>query len=241
MLDVMFMPRAKRLGASLANILLPPQCVFCGQSVLGQFVCDGCHHDLPWITNSCERCGTPIATQLPAGTVCGKCQLKPPPFETTLAPLHYDFPIDAAIKALKFGRKLFLAPALASLALEKLLPVADSFDALVPVPLYRWRHATRGFNQAHELAKFLKRCCGLPIRRCVTRARRTAPQSGLNAAARKRNMTRAFVLVDSPACDRILIVDDVMTTGETCRAMASVLREGGVKHVSVLIIAHASL
>lgn len=241
MLEFMFMPCTKWITASLANIVLPPQCVFCGQPVNDQFVCDDCHHDLPWIANSCERCGTPTDTRLPAGTCCGKCQVRPPPFDTTLSPLHYDFPIDTAIKALKFGRKLFLAPALASLALEKLLPVADSFDALVPVPLYQWRHATRGFNQAQELAKFLKRACDLPVRNCVIRTRRTAPQSGLNAVARRRNMTHAFELAESPDCRRILIVDDVMTTGETCRAMASVLRQGNVKHVSVLAIAHAAL
>lgn len=230
----------KQLLESFTNALLPPRCVFCGLSFAGRFVCEGCHHDLPWIANSCERCGSPTAVALPPGTICGRCQKRPPPFEMTLAPLHYDFPIDAAIKALKFGRKLHFAPPLAWLALQKLQPIAHRFDALIPVPLYRWRHATRGFNQADELANHLQRFSGLPIRHCISRVRQTEPQSGLDAATRKRNMSDAFQMIAPPAAERVLIVDDVMTTGETCRAVASVLRRGGIRHVSVLTIAHAS-
>jgi ComF family protein len=176
----------------------------------------------------------------PPGVDCGSCQLRPPPFATTFAPLHYDFPADAAIKALKFERKLHLAPALASLLLAVLEPQVDRFDALVPVPLYRWRRSRRGYNQAQELAKFLQAATGLPINPCVIRTRKTEPQSGLDATTRRRNMEGVFQLKSAPGCKRPLIVDDVMTTGETCRALASVLIAGGVERVGVLVVAHAS-
>ena len=149
--------------------------------------------------------------------------------------------MDAAIKALKFERKLHFAPALASLLLPVLMPELDRFDALVPVPLFRWRRAMRGYNQAHELAKFLRVTTGLPISQCALRARKTEPQSGLDAATRRRNMNGVFQLQHAPECTRPLIVDDVMTTGETCRALASVLIAGGVERVGVLTIAHASM
>ncbi len=231
---------AKRISKHLADMLLPACCVFCGETLVDGFVCEGCHADLPWIACCCERCGTPLATPLPVGVICGNCQQRPPPFHFTIAPLHYDFPLDAAIKALKFERRLYLAPALASLALPRLAACVHHFDALVPVPLHRWRQATRGFNQAQELAKYLHRCTALPIRDCVARMRPTEPQSGLDAATRKSNMSGAFEMIAAPRCQRALIIDDVMTTGETCRALASTLLAGGVEYVGVLTIAHAS-
>ena len=231
---------AKLIGRHLADLLQPAACVFCGGTRSGKFVCGGCHADLPWIEFACECCGTPLGAPLPAGVVCGRCQQRPPPFYTTIAPLHYDFPLDAAIKALKFERRLYLAPALASLALPRLASLAHNFDALVPVPLYRWRHARRGFNQAQELAKHLHRFTALPIRHCVARTRPTESQSGLDAAMRKSNMSGAFRMIAAPRCQRPLIIDDVMTTGETCRALASTLLAAGVEQVGVLTIAHAS-
>ena len=90
---------AKLIGRHLADLLQPAACVFCGGTRSGKFVCGGCHADLPWIEFACECCGTPLGAPLPAGVVCGRCQQRPPPFYTTIAPLHYDFPLDAAIKA----------------------------------------------------------------------------------------------------------------------------------------------
>lgn len=231
---------AKRASNRIARVLLPGGCAFCGLSLDGEIVCQGCLGDLPWIIHSCCRCGTPFATSLPPGIVCASCQQRPPPFTTTIAPLHYDFPVDAAIKALKFERKLFFAPALASLLLPLLMAQIDLFDALVPVPLYRWRRSMRGYNQAHELAKYLRAATGLPISRCVVRTKKTIPQSGLDATSRRRNMQNVFQLRCMPGCMYPLIIDDVMTTGETCRSLAATLIAGGVKRVGVITVAHAS-
>jgi ComF family protein len=232
---------ARAALSRVVDLLLPASCAFCGVAASEELICQGCLDDLPWVAHACERCGTPVATPLPPGVSCGSCQQRPPPFDTTFAPLHYDFPVDAAIKALKFERRLHLAPALASLMLPVLAPELDRFDALVPVPLYRWRRARRGYNQAHELAKFLRVTTGLPISQRVLRTRNTEPQSGLDAATRRRNMKGVFQLHHPPECARPLIIDDVMTTGETCRALASVLIAGGAERVGVLTIAHASM
>jgi ComF family protein len=231
---------ANRAAYPISSLLLPAACAFCGLATDGELVCPGCLGDLPWITNSCHRCGTPLATALPPGVVCAACQQRPPPFNATIAPLHYAFPVDAAIKALKFERKLFFAPALASLLLPLLAARIELFDALVPVPLHRWRRSTRGYNQAHELAKHLRASTGLPISRCVVRTKRTIPQSGLDADSRRRNMQNVFQLKCAPGCICPLIIDDVMTTGETCRALASTLIAGGVERVAVITVAHAS-
>ncbi len=236
----MFAAVTRQVVKHLQDLLLPAACVFCGETLGSGHVCHGCRTDLPWIARSCECCGTPLASSLPTGVRCGNCQQRPPPFRATIAPLHYDFPVDAAIKALKFGRRLYLAPALASLALPALLRQAHDYDALVPVPLYRWRRASRGFNQAEELANCLHRFTALPVRHRVARIRATEAQSGLDAATRKSNLRGAFRMIAAPGCERPLIVDDVMTTGETCRVLASTLLAAGVRYVGVLTIAHAS-
>lgn len=154
------------------------------------------------------------------------------------APLRYAFPVDAAIKALKFRRRLDLAPMLAGLLLPWLAANAGRFDGLVAVPLHRVRNAARGFNQAEELARCLSAKSGLPLRRGAKRRRRTASQSGLAAAARRRNVRGAFVACGAPG-RRPLIVDDVVTTGETCRELARVLLAAGAESVGVVSVARA--
>lgn len=223
----------------VARALMPIRCAFCGAASDAGPVCDGCRDDLPWIASACGRCGTALAAVAPPGVWCARCQQRPPPFAVAFAPLHYAFPVDAAIKALKFRRRLYLAPALASLALPWLASRAADFDRLLPVPLYRRRHALRGFNQAEEIARHLQAGTGIPISRSARRRRPTLPQSGLDAAARRRNVKGAFEVHGRPDGARILLIDDVMTTGETCRELAATLIDAGVEAVGVLAIARA--
>lgn len=112
-------------------------------------------------------------------------------------------------------------------------------DALLPVPLHPWRHAARGFNQALELARPLARRSGLPLLTITRRVRRTRPQTGLTAAERRRNLRGAFSVTRRLPCRHPLIVDDVMTTGETCSQLARVLLAAGAEDVSVLTAARA--
>jgi ComF family protein len=120
--------------------------------------------------------------------------------------------------------------------------VLSGADFVVPVPLHAWRRFRRGFNQAHDLA----RCIELPVIHALWRTRATAPQSGLTAGARRRNLHGAFAispcLVHRGRCrdlrDRIVvIVDDVRTTGATLNACAEVLKDAGVREVRALTAA----
>jgi ComF family protein len=131
-------------------------------------------------------------------------------------------------------------PAFAELLLAECLQSFPHADALVPVPLHYWRYATRGFNQAAELCRPLSRSAGLPIVRNVRRIRRTPPQSGLDAAARRRNLKNAFAVRGMLASRHPLIVDDVMTTGATCRQLARALLDAGAETVDVLTVARAA-
>jgi len=153
--------------------------------------------------------------------------------------LHYSFPVDVAIKAFKFNRKLFYAAALSELlcSAEKLLP--DGVDAVLPVPLHWRRKAQRGFNQATEIAKPLAALLDVPLARGLYRSKATPFQSGLDAKERARNLQNVFTATRTVTHAHVLIVDDVVTTGATLRAVAKVLLRNGVKQVSSLTVARA--
>jgi ComF family protein len=227
----------------LDDAVMPLRCVFCGirTGELGEQLCRGCHADLPWIGNACSGCAAPRDVELPAGVHCARCQARPPPFAATLAPLRYEFPVDAGLKALKFGRRLHYAVAFASLLAdhaERRLPT--DVDGLLPVPLHPRRLAWRGFNQAHELCRPLAKRLDLPLTNVARRRRATRYQSGLTASERRKNLRDAFVAKGTPAYRHLVLVDDVVTTGETTRQLARVLLEAGVERVSVLAVARAA-
>ncbi|HLT90558.1 MAG TPA: ComF family protein [Woeseiaceae bacterium] len=233
------------VGSFLASVLpriacaaLPRSCVLCGTRLAAGGLCGGCLADLPRIADACPRCAVPVPA-LPPGVPCGACQRRPPPFAAARAVLEYAFPVDAALKALKFHRRLHYAPAFAALLAPAARESFPAADALVPVPLHHARHAWRGFNQARELARPLARSLGLPLVGRVRRVRGTRPQAGLSARERRRNLAHAFAVTGRLPCRRPLIVDDVMTTGETCRRLAQALLAAGAEEVGVLVVARA--
>ena len=223
------------LGA-LSDLIVPLTCAICGEALRERRLCRACEDELPWTDIVCKRCGKP----LPVGTHCAECQRRAPPFDKAVAPLLYRFPVDAALKSLKFRRQLFYAPAFGELLLPLIGKSFRNVDALLPVPLHPRRQAVRGFNQAAELCGPLRKQTGLPIVRNVHRIRYTKPQTGLDAAERRRNMRAAFVVRGRLECCRPLIVDDVMTTGETCRQLSLTLLDAGAKSVYVLAVARAA-
>ncbi len=222
------------------DVVIPQGCALCGTRVTGIGVCEACRRELPWLLAACPRCARPVPTGLTSKEACGACQRRPPPFDRAVAPLHYGFPIDSLIKSLKFRNQLWLAPVLAELVAPAVTERHLRVDGIVPVPLHRWRHARRGFNQADELARALGRQLDLPRLALLRRHRRTRPQTGLSAAARRRNLSRAFAFVGSQPPKRVLLIDDVITTGETARSAAEVLRSAGVAEICLVAVARAS-
>ncbi len=191
----------------------PSRCVFCGQAP--QPVCPPCRDDLPWLDPVFELA----------------------PFETAIAPLAYAFPVDAAIKRLKFQCRLSYVNAFALLLRAATGLVPEDVDALLPMPLHWRRQLLRGFNQATEISRGIRRSMALPLVTNVIRRRHTPSQSGLSAAQRRRNLRAAFQVRGPIGSKHVLIVDDVITTGATSRQLANVLLEAGVPAVSVLAIA----
>ncbi len=212
----------RRLLGSVDEAIMPLRCAFCGTRTLPgeRLVCDACRGDLPWLHR--PRLAAPA------------------PITTLVTPLAYEFPVDAAVKALKFKRRLYYAPAFAELLCDAMRFLPRDIDALLPVPLHWRRRAFRGFNQALEISAGLRRSYGLPLVTGVVRSRATRSQSGLSAAARRRNVRDAFVARRRLNVRHVLIVDDVITTGATTRQLARVLLRSGAEKVSVLAVARAT-
>lgn len=225
------------LAGRIANRLLPAHCVFCGQALCTGHICRQCLPLLPWNDTFCVRCGQPLPAALADNVPCADCQAASPLFRKARAPFVYAFPIDNAIKSMKYRRQLWYAPALSALMQAAFERNFQQCDALVPVPLHRWRQLRRGFNQAFELSRVLARTNGLRILTDVVRSRATRSQSGLSAAERKRNLRGAFGIGEPLRCRRPLIVDDVITTGTTATQLAATLLHAGAAEVNVLAIA----
>ena len=206
----------------ISDFLAPRSCVFCGAARQGdeQSVCAGCFVDLPW----------------------NGAAVSPVPgiFERSIAMLHYEFPADAAIKALKFNRRLYYASGLAEVlcSARNLLP--DDIDAVLPVPLHWRRRTMRGFNQAEELAKPVRKLLDVPFVRGVVRCKATPFQSGLNATERSANIRNAFTMRSGQSFQHVLIIDDVSTTGATLHQLGKLLLVKGSNKVSSLVVAKAS-
>ena len=229
------------------DALLPPRCVLCGQRIAQGPVCAGCEADLPWLPACCVGCGLPLTSApLQGGTMasasCGACPPAFQAFASVRSALAYAYPVDRLVAAAKFGRQLPVARALGELlALRLPLPVEPP-DAVVPVPLHWRREAERGFNQAEEIARALCLRRDWPLRTDLCRRIRATPeQSGLRVTERQQNLLTAFVLREArwrtAPVHRVLLVDDVLTTGATTEALAAVLRQAGVDEIHLCTVA----
>lgn len=221
--------------------LLPACCVLCGSAIRGELdVCAPCAAELPWHRDGCPRCAMPLATS--PTTACGHCQRQPPCFDACIAAFRYEYPVRELIGRFKFHGDLAVGRTLALLFGRQLAELDAQCRAglvLVPVPLHRTRLAERGFNQSERIARVLSRQLGLPLRQdLVRRTRRTGDQKTLDATARRRNLASAFRARPCAGL-RIVLVDDVLTTGATADALAVTLREAGAAAVQVWCLARA--
>jgi ComF family protein len=221
--------------------LFPPTCLLCGApGAEGLDLCAGCLADLPQNATACGRCALPLPPSAPPGALCGACQRRAPPHHATLAPLRYEGVVPFLVTGLKFQRRMSHARLLGALLFRALVPLAEQPrpQLILPVPLHPQRHRERGFNQALEIVREPARRLGIPLdTRSCARQRSTRPQSGLDAAARRRNLRGAFVTTRRPSADHVVIFDDVITTGHTVAELARVVRASGVPRVDVWSVA----
>jgi len=228
------------LRRRLLRALLPLRCLLCGaDGAAGRDLCIGCARDCAINSPSCPRCALPLATAAP---MCGECVERSPPFTAAWIPFRYAHPLDLLEARFKFRNDLAAGRVLAELMIERAHVDRPARPvALVAVPLHRSRLRERGYNQALELAKALAAAFRIPLAGdLLVRLRATAAQTGLDAAARRRNLRGAFAVAnvrDVP--QHVALVDDVMTTGATLRECARVLRRAGVSRVDIWSLARA--
>lgn len=233
----------------IAN-LFPGQCLCCGlPSGRDLDLCASCEGDFQPVTQQCQLCAEPLAMD----AICPRCQQRPPPFSNILVPYLYGPPLDRIITGLKHDGKLSGGRVLGALlakhvlakhALEKYgedqqgpLP-----DCLVAVPLHWRRRLHRGFNQAREIARMVSAQTGIPLaNRLVFRVTHTTTQQGQNRGERRKNLRGAFA---ARACCKglhIAVIDDVVTTTSTARAISRALMAAGARRVEIWSVARTAL
>ncbi|WP_153116164.1 ComF family protein [Rhodocyclus tenuis] len=226
---------ARRLLRELSDLLLAQDCLLCGAGSGNSLLCHACAADLPQLS---EQCCPQCALPTPFGERCGRCIAQPPHFDATLALHPYAFPVDVLIQSFKYGHRLapgaYFGAALAQKA------AAIEADLVVPLPLHAARLRERGFNQALELARTLASARGWPLdTRVCTRQHPTSTQANLPWRERAANVRNAFHCTRDLAGLRIVLVDDVMTTGASLSECARTLKLHGAAQVSALVVARA--
>lgn len=226
--------------------LLPPQCPLCRSFVDGPHkLCAACFGRLSFITAPhCLRCGLAFATLGEAGPQgeCLGCLHRPPRFGRARAALLYDAASQPLILPFKHADRTELAPVLAAMMARAGAPLLAETDVILPVPLHRRRLTARRYNQAALLAAGLARRASRPwLPDALIRPRPTTPLGELSAAARHHEVSDAFAVRPSrqPAIQgkRLLLIDDVMTSGATASACAAAALRAGAASVDVLVAA----
>lgn len=240
-----------RLLSFALDLIYPPACCHCGALPDDSGFCAACLRRIevprpPY----CFRCGVPFRTRHEDNHACGRCRAGAPAFDTARAAAIYDAslaadqPLKAALQRYKYNRDVALAAPLATFLRRECPFDLAAYDIAVPVPLHIGRLRWRGFNQASLLARRITAGTGLRVDAfSLERARATQPQVELDEKERHRNVAAAFRVARPERIRqrRVLLVDDVYTTGSTVNECSRVLRHAGARSVDVLVLARAVL
>jgi ComF family protein len=234
----------RRLGAAVLDLVYPPVCLACGAPVaVSDALCASCFAGLRPITAPmCPRLGIPFEVSLGPEALSAEAIADPPPFDRSRAAVVYNAAARRLVSRLKYGDRPELARFLGRLMANAGGEFWADAPVLVPVPLHRLRHIHRRYNQSAELARAVGRIADLAVDPALVRRVRPTPrQVGLSATARERNVAGAFAVHPDAIARlrgrRVVIVDDVVTTGATVKAITRVLHRAGVEKVDVLTFA----
>lgn len=236
----------KKLIDSAVDLLFPPRCVACNR--LGAWLCESCMAQIKVICPPlCGRCGLPLGDTGAGGSIpvrCGRCRQLPQEWEALLAYAFHDGALREAIHLFKYEDMRCLAPLFGELMASGwrlLSPGGWQPDVLVPIPLHLSRQRQRGYNQAALLARELGSRLGCPVvEGTLVRIKPTAPQVGLGLEERRANVRGVFGCQDGRLSGKkVLLVDDVCTTGSTLESACLAMKEAGATSVLAYTLARA--
>ncbi|MBO9628850.1 MAG: ComF family protein [Shinella sp.] len=241
-----FARRLLSLAGSALDLVYPPACAGCGVLTGSKAsLCPKCWSRLAFIERPyCEVLGTPFSHDLGPGILSADAIANPPPFDRLRSVALYDDLARVLVQSLKYRDRTDLAPMMAGWMLRAGDGAVEAADLIVPVPLHRFRLVWRKFNQAAELSRALAAASGTPVLfDVVRRTKRTRRQIGLGPRAREENVRGAFSITQEGREKlfgrRVVLVDDVYTTGATVSAVTRTLKRAGVADVTVLTFARA--
>lgn len=233
------------------NFLFPPVCGVCQSSdISGEWknLCGACHRSMkPGESAHCSVCGKSAETDVSSldrtSFICGDCRLSRPHFDQAFSFQPYQEPLSQFIRRYKYQRQYWLWDDLLSLCRNRLTEVLDQTRPqwIIPVPLHKQKLKERQFDQSFLLARGISKDFGVPLAdEFLIRTRYTRQQTRLNPKDRFQNVRGAFEILNRngfPKKSRILLVDDVMTTGATARECSRIIKRAGAKHVFVFTVA----
>jgi ComF family protein len=226
------------------DLLYPPRCEACGR-LRREPICGECLAQIERIEPPvCEVCGVAFDPRARGAPKCEECRGRRKPFRIVRTAAHYTGPLADAIRRFKYDGQIVLAKPLSAIMSEALANGAEglapaTLDVICPVPLHASRLRERGFNQSALLAEHVSQAIGKSVRPLLERTRPTAPQVDLPAPSRAANVRGAFaaVLTEVIAGQRVLLIDDLYTTGATLTECARALNRAGAAEVRVLTLA----
>ena len=232
----------RALGGAL-NLALPSLCPACREQVRDSGLCASCWSKLSLIAPPyCERLGIPFAYDPGPGVLSMQAISDPPAYHRARAAVRYDDIARALVHALKYGDRIDLAPTMGRWMARAGLEILNEADALIPVPLHWRRLWARRFNQSALLAQAISRESGVAVAdTALKRIKATAQQVGLTQSERAENVQGAFRVPPDRKAEvagrRVVLVDDVLTSGATSDACARALLRAGARNVDLLVFA----
>lgn len=226
--------RATRIGRHFAELIYPTRCVHCKR--LGPILCQTCIAESARLDDRvCRRCSAPLVT----ASVCGACAFRQVAVSTTVALFAFDGAVRDAVHGLKYNDLRSLAPLMGRLMASEPKVAALQFDAVVPVPLHPKKARRRGYNQAELLAREI--ASALDVRLDTESLQRVVDTPPLarttSRVEREAGVRDAFLASPRARSRRILLVDDVTTTGSTLRECATALLAEGAAEVNAVVFA----
>jgi len=211
-------------------------CLVCHNRTNKSSICGGCLGLLGKTKNVCKKCSLSLGSE--STSICGECQKSEPYFSKIIFACDYKYPVDEWIKSLKFANKRSLSKLMAEVLYGQYRENIEKYT-IAPIPLHRKRLRQRGYNQAFEIAFEIAKLSGKNVETLLERKKETEMQATLKYEQRRKNIKNAFIENDQLLIKgkKIILVDDVMTSGYTMNECSKILKKNGATQVVGMVFA----